>query len=77
MVGGAPKRLNVRGGEWNADFPFENYPKHCADTREELLLHAIQQQKDIVQKAGAEIARLDALREVPVEKIGDGGWGNL
>jgi hypothetical protein len=35
-----------------------------ADTREELLTHAIQLQKDVIAKAEAEIARLDALREV-------------
>jgi len=35
-----------------------------ADTREELLTHAIEQQKEIIQKAEAEIARMDAMREV-------------
>jgi hypothetical protein len=37
-----------------------------ADTREELLLHAIEQQKQIIEKAQAEIDRLEGMREVPL-----------
>jgi hypothetical protein len=48
---------------WSKDF---DPPKVCADTREELLLHAIQQQKEIIQKAEAEIKRLQGMREVGV-----------
>lgn len=54
--------VEVDGSQWgygalNAIF---------ADTREELLVHAISQQKGIIEKAELEINRLQAMREVPL-----------